>query len=147
MSYCLLYYKFCSLNKTLFFIIIFTFSIFGCNKFEEGVNFSLRSKTKRLTNTWKYISVYDFETGKLQTTGFEGWTETIKNDGSYEKTIVYFDKESVYNGNWIYDGKRTLQFTYTMHYVEIMEVYIIKRLSNNELYLENSEKEIHFQKK
>ncbi len=145
-----LLYQNCNVkNKISLFIIILFIAFFssGCNKFDEGVNYSLRSETNRLTNTWKYISVYDFEAGELQTSGFNGWSEKLNNNGDYEKTIVYFGDETIYAGKWIYDEEKTLQLTYTMHEIEIVEVYTIVRLSKDELTLRNDKMEIHFQKK
>ena len=130
-------------------IVLLTVSIVinSCNKFDEGVNFSIRSEEKRLINTWEYISVFDISTSKLQTSGFEGWTETLKKDGTYEKKIIYFSDESFYTGTWQYDGETTLTLSYIVHQNQIDETFEIKRLSNKELFLKNSEKEIHLKKK
>ena len=129
----------------LLLIIPLIFS--SCKKFDEGVRFSLRSDEGRLINTWKYISVLDIASSKLQTSGFEGWTETFKKDGSYEKKIIYFSDESFYTGTWEYDGETTLTLTYIVHQNSIVETFEIKRLSNKELFLKNNEKEIKLQKK
>lgn len=134
------------LRKILMLMTI-TFALFGCKKFDDGVNFSLRSEEKRIINTWEYISVLDISTSKLQTSGLEGWTETFKKDGTYEKKIIYFSDESTYNGTWTYDGETTLQLSYIVHQNEILEVFEIKRLSNKEMFLKNNEKEIHLKKK
>ncbi len=135
-------------NNILLKILIFvTFFILSCNKFDEGVNISLRSEENRLSNIWEYVSVKDMATGKIKTSGFEGWTETLNKDGTYEKKIIYFGDESLYTGRWEYNGETTLKLSYTVHQNEINETFEIRRLSNRELIMRNEEKEIHLQKK
>lgn len=81
----------------------------------------------------------------MQTAGFEGWLEILKNDGSYEKKIYYFGKESVFSGTWEYDGKNTLRLDYTMYDVPITNIYTIKRLAADELWLVDATNEIQLE--
>lgn len=116
----------------------------SCKKFDEGKNFSLKSEENRLTNTWSYQSVLNIKTNQMQTSGFNGWSETFKKDKSYIKVINYIGTESQFSGTWDYDGEKTLIINYIIRDADITETYEIIRLSNKELCLRSSIEEKRF---
>ncbi|MFH2142355.1 MAG: hypothetical protein ABIJ97_08040 [Bacteroidota bacterium] len=129
------------INITLIALILL-FS--ACKKFEEGENFSLRSKENRLTNTWKYVSILNINSNQIQTSGFSGWSETFNKDRTYIKTINYIGSESLFNGTWEYDGSKSLIINYTIRETDISETYEIVRLSHRELCLRSDIEEKRF---
>lgn len=131
-----LYIVICMISSSVIFV--------SCKKFDEGKNFSLKSEENRLTNTWFYQSVLNIKTNQIQTSGFNGWSETFKKDKTYIKVINYIGTESQFNGSWDYDGENTLTINYTMRDADITETYEIIRLSNNDLCLLSSIEEKRF---
>ncbi|MFI5204248.1 MAG: hypothetical protein ACHQF2_07105 [Flavobacteriales bacterium] len=53
----------------------------GCQKYEDGPAFSLRSRTERLSNTWK-VDNYKVN-GTDYTSLVAGYTETFSKNGDY----------------------------------------------------------------
>lgn len=131
-----LYIVMCMISTSVIFV--------SCKKFDEGKNFSLKSEENRLTNTWYYQSVLNIKTNQIQTSGFNGWSETFKKDKTYIKVINYIGTESQFNGSWDYDGEKTLIINYSMRDADITETYEIIRLSNNDLCLLSSIEEKRF---
>ena len=72
--------KYIKLSFILSMCVISLFS--GCKKYEEGPSFSLSSKKSRLTNTWKFVKVFDVTTSEDLTADFEGSTMEFQKDGT-----------------------------------------------------------------
>ena len=57
----------------------------GCRKYPDGPALSLKSKSARLTNTWKVESY--LKNGNDMTPNFAGYTETFTEHGDYFYTL------------------------------------------------------------
>ena len=104
----------------------------SCGKYEDGPGFSLRSKTARLTGEWEVVRVgttsYPYSGYSLE---FE-----FEQSGDFSQTIseVGYGAYS-YTGDW--------EFSSDKESLEIIiggdiEIFEIKRLTNDELWLEDN---------
>lgn len=142
----------CILPLLISFILI----LGGCNKYEEGPNFSLRSKNKRLMGSWElkyaeltsthaqdgdYYSV--FENGVMSTTSPDYPEENasfsyamnceIKKDGSFTQTVVEDGERNFYTDNWFwFDG------SFNKENIVLFDggLYKIVKLTNKELIIQ-----------
>ena len=103
----------------------------SCGKYEDGPGFSLRSKTARLTGEWEVVRV---GTQIFQTSGYSLEFE-FEKDGDFIATY----SDPTY-GSYSDAGK--WEFASSKENLEIiidgdLEVFEIKRLTNDELWLED----------
>lgn len=86
--------KYIKLSIILSVSALFLFS--GCKKYEEGPSFSLSSKKSRLTNTWKFVKVFDVTTNEDLTADFTGATIEFQKDG----TVIWSDGSVAETSTW-----------------------------------------------
>lgn len=123
--------------KTLSGTLLCISLLASCKKYEEGPAFSLRSKTERVANIWRIEYAYDRIDSVNITADYSGetWEFTKKNDfverdnGIVDKTGIW---EFVSNKEQI-----TIKLPLTTH------TYNILRLREKELWLRDSEQELH----
>lgn len=77
---------------------ILLLSFQACNKYEEGPALSLRSRTERVSNTWK-VENYKVN-GEDLTSLVSNYTETFTKSGNYSYQWGAFDG----NGNWAFQN-------------------------------------------
>ena len=110
----------------------------SCSKYEDGPSFSLRTKKGRLTGEWEVV--------KIGTQTVQGTYEVVwdfSKDGSWSQSLSYsYGGQSysyTYNGNWEWaSDKEDLKVTYTDGGTTSTEQFKIKRLTNDELWLEDN---------
>ena len=103
----------------------------SCGKYEDGPGFSLRSKTARLTGEWEVVRI---GTTSLTNSGYSLEFEFEKS-GDFSQTI----SDPSY-GSYSDAGK--WEFASSKENLEIiidgdLEIFEIKRLTNDELWLED----------
>lgn len=127
--------------RNLIFVLL-TLFVASCGKYDEGPNFSLRSKKARLVGTWELEKLYI--NGTLQSFSANSYTnlEIKKNKDTF--TLNSFDALSgqytVQFGEWEFvEKKEVLRLKYfdgsgtTIVHINDWE---IKRLTNKELIFE-----------
>ncbi|HKC68351.1 MAG TPA: hypothetical protein VKG26_08980 [Bacteroidia bacterium] len=112
----------------------------ACQKYPDGPQISFRSKTERVTNTWK-VDKY-IENGNDFTSQTIGYTETYTKDGNYS----YLDNNHSGTGIWNFQsGNKEIQLIGTSH-LQTRVLYIL-RLEEKEFwyyYIDGSDhKEFH----
>ncbi len=133
-----------NLSKTsLVLIIILSLSV-SCTKFEDGPLLSLLPVKSRMARQWKVEYSYNLTTGISHSADFEGWLFTINKGGSFEKTVLYNQIETKYNGNWELPQKNLLRLEYTASSDTIVEFYTILRLTKKEFWIKDELQEIHY---
>ena len=87
--------RFCMLVLSSFLIL----GIQSCNKYDEGPNISLRTRTERVANTWKVenYKVNDEDLTSLVT----NYQETFTKAGNYSYKWGLFEG----NGNWSFQNR------------------------------------------
>lgn len=104
-----------------FFIVTIVFSVtfFSCKKYPDGPSFSLRTKTERLSNTWK-IESYKFNgadsTAFVKNYLLNNYILDIKKNGNYSINynliIVFLSFPMNETGKWVFSGdKKNVIFT------------------------------------
>lgn len=119
--------------KIFLLVIIISTS---CSRYEDGPDFSLRSREVRLCKTWKVESVVDLRTNTDMTSNYADWTETFQEDGTYYNIIAGNRND----GKWEFKGKNEiiiLQGT-------LSPIKTILRLTNKELWLFDLTNEWHY---
>lgn len=138
----------------LFLFISFTF--FSCSKYEDGPQFTLRSKTSRLTNEWKVDKVYKNGIEQALSGSYSGisWSVFLEMEIKNDETVKFYggDIDNGYvqagtnEGKWEWaDDKEAITFTLTskmiVYFMNISantaETYTIKRLAHDELWIES----------
>lgn len=121
-------------------IVVFALIILiaSCKKYPEGPSLSLRSKTERLSNTWRFTKVLEDGVDKTSDyqTVFKDYKITINKDGSYSISYTGFGILSyTENGNWTFNGDKTyVGFDPTSNSNSNWDVKILK-LMENELWV------------
>lgn len=117
--------------------IIFTLTA-SCGKYEEGPGFSMRSKKARVANEWKVDYAYDFIDKVEITNDFNGEVWVFKKDGGF---LELKDGSTNKTGTWdFFSDKAEININFTTD----SDNYTIKRLKENEMWLQDQEEEIHF---
>jgi hypothetical protein len=103
----------------------------SCGKYEDGPGFSLRSKTSRLTGEWEVV--------RVGTTSYpdNGYSLEFEFEESGDFSLTLSDPSY---GSYSYIGD--WEFASDKENLEIivdgdLEIYEIKRLTNDELWLED----------
>lgn len=86
--------KITNLALAIFLLISFN----GCTKYEEGPNFSFRSKNERLSNIWK-VENYKIN-DKDYTSLVTSYTETFSNQNAYNYSWGILKGE----GSWVFQN-------------------------------------------
>lgn len=85
----------------------------GCSQFEEGPEFSLRSKTARLAGDW--VSTDVSVPGEEQPEGLPSFEASFDKEGTYSLTAIYADPfggegfEEVTQGDWSWTSDADLE--------------------------------------
>lgn len=99
------------MKKRLILLALVTLFISGCSKFEEGPEFSLRTKKSRITNDWVLTKT---SYGDKVTTQTSNRNFKIDRDGTYLNNVST-DIASI-KGNWALDVKKRKDI---LHYVDL----------------------------
>jgi len=82
------------------FIAGFALLIEGCQKYEDGPMFSIRSKTERVANTW---AVDNYKINESDFTSLvDGYSETYSKDGNYSFNWGIFGE----TGTWKFQSSQ-----------------------------------------
>lgn len=79
----------------------------GCKKYEDGPAISLKSKTKRVVNTWKLEAYYWNGIESTSSLLISGYEESYSDGGNYSRS--YIDKDGDFfseSGDWEFDDKK-----------------------------------------
>lgn len=122
----------------------------ACSRYEEGPDFSLQTKTKRISNNWRINTVYD--NGADATMSFcESYPAYQLNIGTDEKYTISYTLSStemyVESGTWKFNNDKTHLILTSGTGVEYD--FTILRLEKNDLRLKQvinggGERKIHF---
>lgn len=109
----------------------------SCKKYDDGPAFSFRSKKERVTNVWKINYAYDYKDSVNITSDYAGETWDFTNGGDFvERDNGTIDK----TGKWeLISNKEQI----TIHFPLNTHTYRILRLKENELWLKDTEEELH----
>lgn len=112
----------------------------GCNKYEDGPAFSLRSRSSRLSNTWR-VENYKVN-GDDYTSLVSGYIETFSKSGAYSYSWGLLDG----SGNWTFQNKDE-QVKLTGNDIQSSRTLFIQKLEEKTLwyyYFEGDDKyELH----
>ena len=110
------------------FVIMFNFS--SCKKYPDGPAFSLRSKTARLTGTWKIVDGID------DSEGVDVYY-VFKKNNDFEFKYTFNGQEYTVSGDWSWgDGKETVIID--PDDFEKVELTIL-RLTNSEFWFKDED--------
>lgn len=120
-------------QKTLFFAatLMTVLNFASCGKYDDGPGFSLRSKTSRITGEWEVVRIGS------QTFPNQGYSLEFEFEkkGDFKYTYAYGTYSYSYAGDWEFSNdKEELELTFD----GTVEIFEIKRLTNKELWLEDS---------
>jgi len=118
-------------------VVVLNFA--SCSKYEDGPSFSLRSKKARLTGEWEIVKV---GTQTIGDTYEIVWDFSKDGSWSQSSTYTYSGGQTysyTYNGDWEWAAdKEDLKVTYTDGSNTSTQQFKITRLTNKELWLEDS---------
>jgi hypothetical protein len=139
------------INMKKFLIFIFTTSILlfsQCKKYPEGPSFSLRTKTERISNTWKLnqLLVNNVDSTAQYSSILKDYTVIINKSGSY--SISYYvslppfgNFTNTENGNWSFSSnKKEINLTpvsITLGTLPAANSWQILKLYEKELWLKD----------
>jgi len=134
-----------------FLVFIFTTSILffsQCKKYPEGPSFSLRTKTERISNTWKLnqLLVNNVDSTAQYSSILKDYTVIINKSGSY--SISYYvslppfgNFTNTENGNWSFSSnKKEINLTpvsITLGTLPAANSWQILKLYEKELWLKD----------
>lgn len=120
----------------------------GCGKYEEGPEFSLRSKKERIANTWRIESASDG--GNDVTSAFTAYALMMNKDEEATLTANYALGEITFQfataGTWdLINNNEDLELDFENNDAD--RTYQILRLKEDELWLreKGSDLELHLQ--
>lgn len=123
-------------------LIAFALSFTSCGKYEEGPSLSLRTKTARISGTWKADKVFiNSELSSDSITEIEPKIEFTRDD------IYRINLDSTWiEGSWKFnEEKTTATGTYAIPFVgEFKNNYKILRLTNSEFWAVIDGREVHY---
>lgn len=128
--------KIISMSCIAFFAItVFT----SCSKYEEGPLISLRSKTERISNTWKVEQA--LENGEDVTDQYDQYQLEMLNNNDASLAALYslgsFTYEYETEGTWSFeDSKEQLELDFEDDDAD--RIYDILRLKEKELWLKEA---------
>ncbi len=127
------------MRTTIILFIAIAFITTSCKKYPDGPDFSIRSKTERLSNTWKVDKWYD--DGADATTLFQsiwqGYLRTIEKSGNYTATYRIGIFPVTETGTWAFNGdKSKVTFIKTSPLPQATEEWTILMLKENELWVQ-----------
>lgn len=133
---------------TLLLIITLGSLSTGCGKYEDGPEFSLRSRNERIANTWRVESAMN--AGNDVTSAFDQYELKLTKDGDATLTANYqlgdVTFEFATNGTWNFENSdEDLKLDFENDDAD--ETYNILRLKEKELWLreKGGELELHLE--
>lgn len=126
------------MRTTIIVFIAIAFIATSCKKYPDGPDFSLRSKTERLSNTWKIDKWYDDGvdvTSNIQIL-LSDFSLAINKSGSYSQTYKGLGFLPVSEtGTWAFNGdKSKVIFTRTSPQPQTTTEWTILMLKEEELW-------------
>lgn len=110
--------------------IVTALNFVSCGKYEDGPNFSLRTKKARLSGEWEVIRIGNIN---FPSEGYSIEMEFSK-DGDFELSYSYFTYSYSERGEWEFSGdKEELELTIDNE----IQKFEILRLTNKELWMES----------
>jgi len=128
-------------------LLLFLLTSVGCSKYDEGSFFTIRTKKRRITNTWVPVK-YVYSDGSSTTEVTEGEIK-LEKDMSASLGIEFNGVMFAVPGKWKFiDSKEGINLTVSaFNYSESRDYEIIK-LTSKELWVRDSLKTItHFKAK
>jgi len=109
-------------------------------KYEEGPALSLRTKTARLTGTWKAEKFIDKNGAESTPDTNDNSTWTIEKDNKFSIKSDFFGQTTTFNGTWDWtDSKEGISVTIDFGIGTNTVVYTILRLKNKELWIQDED--------
>jgi predicted NAD/FAD-dependent oxidoreductase len=134
------------LHKILFLLAIVAMAATSsCNKYEDGPSISLRSKARRIANTWKYekyiVNGVELAGTPSKQTLKQFWSANGEMNTTYINQVTGV-AETV-NGNWeLIDNDSKIRVTQNNVIQGIPEttiIYTVLKLSNKEMWLRSAD--------
>ncbi len=127
------------MKNVLYFVLCST-ALVACKKYEEGPGVSLRSKKARVANEWKVDYAFDLSDNLVVTGDYAGETWEFNKDGEfYERSNGTIDK----SGTWEFiSDKEAIRINF-VGTGSSTETYTVLKLKENEMWLKDSDEEIH----
>lgn len=128
---------------TLSMALAVLFIVSSCGKYEEGPGFSLRSKTSRLTGTWKFEKIFENGTEVTIDESTATMRMEFKKDGTGTMSGTFLTITVSMNLEWEFASDkeniriRTQEYG-TTNWEEWEESEILK-LTNSEFWIKDSE--------
>ena len=98
--------KFYHNMRTNLFILLFgALSLFSCNRYDEGSNFSLLTAKARAVGEWVVTSIT--VNGQDITNTFPSVKASIKDDNTYVLSFSVFGFKTYENGSWAFNDDKT----------------------------------------
>lgn len=127
--------------KTTLLIAFGAMMVVSCGKYEDGPGFTVLTKKMRLSGTWRAVEYVDSD-GTSTTTTDPATTEFTK-DGSLILKSNDPNADFTFNGSWEFQNdKENLALTITAFGTSSTEILEILRLTNDELWLKDSDGDI-----
>lgn len=112
--------------------IVTALNFVSCGKYEDGPNFSLRTKKARLSGEWEVIRIGNIN---FPSEGYSLEMDFSK-DGDLEFTYSDFTYSYTERGEWEFSGdKEELELTID----NVTQKFEILRLTNKELWMESTD--------
>ena len=124
-------------KQTMMVVVGLLLGVTACGKYEEGPGLSLRSKKARVANEWKVEYAYDHKDQVEITSDFTGEVFVFAKDGSYMKKDGGVTKKT---GTWEFISDKE---EIAIIFPDDIDKFSILRLKSNEMWLRDSEEEIH----
>ncbi len=144
-------------KSTLFIAAWAVLLLVSCGKYEDGPNFSLRSKKSRVVGEWYYEGIYVDGVEMTTPEDLVGYSSTFEKNGEYLDMAVDAGNPIVNVGTWEFVNDKE-ELAITIQYVDWNNTlvydtinYKILRLTNKELWysrtVNGSEYEVHLKSK
>jgi len=118
---------------------VIAFTLSACSPYEEGPGISLRSKSSRISNTWKINYAVEAD-GDDRTDDLDDDTYIFSDDGGVSVTVTAGGTSFSGTGNWTLlndDEDFRLEYSYSAlgFTIEFDETFEILRLANDEFWI------------
>lgn len=125
-------------------VVAMFFTFFGCGKYEEGPDFSLRSKTSRITGIWKLDKMFINDVEQVIDESMNTARIDIMKDGNGKISVSFQSLTFAFDITWKFSDDK-LSIIISTESVELLTFYPniiaeheILRLTNKECWLKNS---------
>lgn len=115
-------------------------------KYEEGPALSLRTKTARLTGTWKIEKYIGIDGTESKPDADDNTTWTLGKDNKLTVSAEFFGQPATIDGTWEWiNNKEGVRLTlFLSEFDSDTQEFTILRLKNTELWLTEEGGQIHF---